>query len=326
MGYTRYVYNRINWVNRSDGLTTPLGKTNMNRMDEAIYQIAENLDVTYNEMAAGKFDEANAGKVIMGMPTWNPETGILTFRFYDGTQFSVDFNIEKIPVSFSMDSAGVITMTTSDGTKWTADIGDAMPDAAYEDSGRIVFTRTKNADGSYTVTADLKKGSVTDEFMKPNYLADIMVQASTAQASVQSAAEYADHAEYDAKLAQSYAIGSSGIREGENTDSAKYYNEQAQQAAELARDFYEKMPVSTEIFSGTVPRDESLNVSINSGVYEIYYSFGNIYIYGLLLVGYNATILSSSNGPLSVSKAGEGPTEFYSSGVDCSVKITTLIR
>lgn len=29
-------YSRINWVNKSEGLTTPLGKTNLNKMDKAI--------------------------------------------------------------------------------------------------------------------------------------------------------------------------------------------------------------------------------------------------------------------------------------------------
>lgn len=36
--------------------------------------------------------------------------------------------------------------------------------------------------------------------------------------------------EYDAKLAQSYAIGGSGVREGEETDNAKAYKEAAEQA------------------------------------------------------------------------------------------------
>ena len=37
-------------------------------------------------------------------------------------------------------------MTTSDGTQWTADIGDAVPDYTFTDSDRVVFIKTKNAD------------------------------------------------------------------------------------------------------------------------------------------------------------------------------------
>lgn len=239
--YTRYVYDRIFWKNKSESLDTPLGQSNLNHMDSAIYQIAENLDVVYNESSTGKFDISDAGKVIVGMPTWDPDTGILTFQFYDGTQFSVDFNIEKIPVSFSMDSAGVITMTTSDGTQWTADIGDVVPDYVFEDSERIVFSKTKNADGGNRISADIKKNSITDEYLQPNYLAELTAQASSAAASAQLSSDFADSAAYEAKLAQSYSIGGSGIREGEDTDNAKYYKEQSANSAESARNALEQM-------------------------------------------------------------------------------------
>lgn len=233
MGYTRYLYNRVLWKNKSESLETPLGKTNLNRMDEAIYMIAENMDVVYTELSAGKFDEANAGKVITGV-SWEEATGLFTMNFYDGTQFQIDFNIEKIPVSFSMDSAGVITMATSDGTQWTADIGELIPDYTFEDSDRIAFTRTKNEDGSYSVSADIRKNSITGEFMQPDYLADITAQASSAAASAKQASSSADAASYDAKMAQSYAVGTGDMRENEAVDNARAYQEQAQENAETA--------------------------------------------------------------------------------------------
>lgn len=228
MAYTNYAYTRINWQNKSDSLTTPLGKANLNRMDSAIYNIAENLNIVHEDFSAGKFDKSDAGKVIVGMPTWNPATGILAFRFYDGTTFQVDFNVEKIPVSFSMDSAGVITMTTSDGTEWTADIGDVVPDYVFEDSERIAFSRKKNTDGSYTVSADIRKGSITDEHLQPGYLASVTAQAGNAAASAKSASDSADNSAFDAKLAQSYTVGGSGVRQGEDDDNAKKYKEQCQ--------------------------------------------------------------------------------------------------
>ena len=234
MSYTKYVYTRVNWKNKSESLETPLGKTNLNRMDSAIYQIAENVDVVYNEMDAKKLDTSFAGKMLSATPTWDADTGILTFQFYDGTEFSVDFNIEKIPVSFSMDSSGLITMTTADGTQWTANIADMIPDYVFEDSGRIVFTKTNNKDGSYKITADIVKGSITGDYLEPNYLANVTTQASKAEASANSAGTYADNASYDAKLAQSYAVGGSGIRDGEDADNAKLYAKKAKEYADKA--------------------------------------------------------------------------------------------
>ena len=42
----------------------------------------------------------------------------------------------------------------------------------------------------------------------------------------------ASNASADATLSKSYAVGGTGTREGENTDNAKYYYEQAKTAVE----------------------------------------------------------------------------------------------
>ena len=285
MAYQKYVYNRINWENKSDSLATPLGKTNLNKMDSAIYNIAENLDVVQNDLGSGKLDKSDAGKMIVGMPAWNPNTGVLSFRFYDGTIFQVDFNVEKIPVSFSMDSAGVITMATSDGTQWTADIGDVVPDYAFVDSDTIAFQmgyewdasaysgvsdygygppenwgigenmgksyvdkatgimytcvfshgafsvverQLSRAGGNRSLCANIRKNSITGEHLRPDYLADITVKAGDAAASAKEASDFADDAAFDAQLAQSYAVGGSGVRQGEDADNAKKYKELCQ--------------------------------------------------------------------------------------------------
>lgn len=229
MSYTRYIYTEVHWKNKSESLETPLGKTRLNHMDSGIYNIAENLDIAYNELNAGKFEKADAKKVITEMPTYNEKTGVLTFKFYDGTQFSVDFNVEKIPVSFSMDSAGVITMKTSDGTEWTANIGDVIPTYTFTDTDTISITDTKNGDYSHTISATVKKGSIKGEHLQPDYLADVTSQATKADASASLAKQYEENAAYDAKLAQSYAVGQSGIRQGEDTDNAKKYKDDCQQ-------------------------------------------------------------------------------------------------
>ena len=231
MSYARYSYNRIYWENKSESLKTPLGKTNLNRMDEAIYNIAENLDIAYNAMQSQKLDISAANKMLRSTPVWDPDTGIFTLQFYDGTEFSIDFNVEKIPVSFSMDSAGVITMVTEDGTEWRADIGELIPDYSFEDSERVAFHKTKKGDGSYCVTADLIKGSITGEYLDPDYLADITAQASKAEASAASAAQSEADAGYDAKLAQSYSVGGSGVREGEDEDNSLYFKKLAESFA-----------------------------------------------------------------------------------------------
>lgn len=246
MAYTKVEYNPVNWKNKSEGLITPLDKRNLNNMDDTIKMLADSLDVAYNELDVKKLDAGDGYKIITEMPTWDEKTGILKFRFYDGTEFAVDFNVEKIPVSFSMDEKGTITMVTEDGTEWTADVGTLTPNYVYDESERIAVTTEKSEDGFTHVKLDLKKGSITDDFLANDYLSSIIAETLKAQAAASDAKGYADNAsqsasnaDYDAKLAQSYAVGESGVRDGEDTDNAKYYKGQASDAmadAESARD------------------------------------------------------------------------------------------
>lgn len=227
--YQKVDYLRINWENKSESLKTPIDKGNLNKMDKAIADLCANLDIAHTESEVKKLDKSSANKLISETPTWDPKTGILTFKFFDGTSFNVDFNVEKIPVSFSMDSNGVITMTTDDGTEWTADVSKLIQDYNFNNGLRISFAKTKKEDG-YDVSADLVKGSITEEYLEKNYLANIISNVNASNSNATNAATSATNAANDAKLAQSYAIGSSGIRDGEDTDNAKYYSQQASNA------------------------------------------------------------------------------------------------
>lgn len=244
MAYTKVEYNPVNWKNKSEGLITPLDKRNLNNMDGAIKTLADSLDVAYNELDTKKLSVDGSYKIISETPTWDEKTGILRFKFYDGTEFMVDFNVEKIPVSFSMNEKGVITMTTEDGTEWTADIGSLTPNYVYDDNERIAVTTSKAEDGSTHVNFDLKKGSITNDYLANDYLASIIAEtvkaqtaSSDAKKSADSASESASNAAYDAKLAQSYAIGGSEIRDGEDLDNAKYYANESKNQAKNATDY-----------------------------------------------------------------------------------------
>ena len=244
MAYTKVEYNPVNWKNKSEGLITPLDKRNLNNMDGAIKTLADSLDVAYNELDTKKLSVDGSYKILSETPTWDEKTGILRFKFYDGTEFMVDFNVEKIPVSFSMNEKGVITMTTEDGTEWTADIGSLTPNYVYDDNERIAVTTSKAEDGSTHVSFDLKKGSITNDYLANDYLASIIAEtvkaqtaSSDAKKSADSASESASNAAYDAKLAQSYAIGGSEIRDGEDLDNAKYYANESKNQAKNATDY-----------------------------------------------------------------------------------------
>lgn len=207
------VYTRINWEDYPSE-NTDLDAYNLNQMDSAI----DALDNRIISQDAIKVDKTTINDKIAGW-TMDETTGIITITKYNGEKVIFDLNIEKIPVGFSMSDDGIITMTTEDGTQFTADIGSMIPVLTFEDSATIAVSVTGTGKNK-TYSFSIKTGSVTDDMMQPNYLADIRVESANASA-------YAQSANAKSVLAESYAIGGTGTREGEDTDNAKYYMEQA---------------------------------------------------------------------------------------------------
>lgn len=209
------VYTRINWEDYPSE-NTDLDAYNLNQMDSAI----DALDNRIILQDALKVDKSAINGNIADW-TMDETTGIITITKYNGEKIIFDLNIEKIPVGFSMSDDGIITMTTEDGTQFKADIGSMIPVLTFEDSATIAVSVTGTGKNK-TYSFSIKTGSVTDAMLQPNYLADIRVESANASA-------YAQSANAKSVLAESYAIGGTGTREGEDTDNAKYYMEQAKQ-------------------------------------------------------------------------------------------------
>ncbi len=219
MAYTRVYAQRITWENEPS-INTPLNDVNLNKMDYALNQIDGTL-ATWDTTKANQNDLLQAVKTI----TYDDETGQFLFTWWNGTTLAVDLNIEKIPVSFSMDANGVITMTTDDGTTYTADVGSLIKTYTFNDSGRIDFTVTTDSSGNKTVTADIVDGSITGSKLETNYLANCQAAQSLAVAA-QGAAETA------AQGSEAWAVGTKNGTPVPSTDptyhnNAKYWAEQA---------------------------------------------------------------------------------------------------
>lgn len=209
------VYTRINWENYPSE-NTDLDAYNLNQMDSAIDAL-DNRIISHDAL---KVDKSAINGNIADW-TMDETTGVITITKYNGEKIIFDLNIEKIPVGFSMSDDGIITMTTEDGTQFTAYIGYMIPVLTFEDSATIAVS-VNGTGKNKTYSFSIKTGSVTDAMLQPNYLADIRVESANASA-------YAQSANAKSVLAESYAIGGTGTREGEDTDNAKYYMEQAKQ-------------------------------------------------------------------------------------------------
>lgn len=209
------VYTRINWEDYPSE-NTDIDEINLNKMDSAI----DALDNRIILQDALKVDKSSINGNIADW-TMDETTGVITITKYNGEKIIFDLNIEKIPVGFSMSDDGIITMTTEDGTQFKADIGSMIPVLTFEDSATIAVSVTGTGKNK-TYSFSIKTGSVTDAMLQPNYLADIRVESANASA-------YAQSANAKSVLAESYAVGGTGTREGEDVDNAKYYMEQAKQ-------------------------------------------------------------------------------------------------
>lgn len=209
-------YNRIVWENEPS-MQTPINEANLNRMDAALNEI-DNRVLDLDTLKAKQTDLLSALKSVL----YDETTGVFTFEWFNGAKKTVDLNVEKIPVDFSMSAAGVITMTNADGTTYTADISELIKTYSFNNSNAISFTEAVDQSGNKTITANIVKGSISEDYLRPDYLADIQRESAEAHA--------------DAIRSRSYAIGDTTTRPGEETDNAKYYKEQAEELAQYAKD------------------------------------------------------------------------------------------
>lgn len=214
------LYTRIVWENFPSEKTA-LNESNLNRMDLAI----DSIDNRLVDMDAVKVNKEVANSLVQSW-SMDESTGIITITHLDGSKDMFDLNIEKIPVNFELSDNGILTMTTDDGTQYTANIGAMIPVLTFEDSEEIAVSVTGTGVNK-TYSFSIKAGSVTEDKLQPNFLADVKTEAAKAQASQSAAAQSASDASSSATLAESYTHGGTGAREGEETDNAKYYMEQA---------------------------------------------------------------------------------------------------
>ena len=192
------LYTRIEWENFPSEKTA-LNESNLNRMDLAL----DNLDNRVIEMDATKVNREVANNLVK---TWSidKETGIITVEHLDGSKDIFDLNIEKIPVDFKLSEDGILTMTTDDGTPYTANIGAMIPVLTFEDSDEIVVS-VSGSGVNKTYSFSIKAGSVTEDKLQPNFLADIKAETAKAQSYKESAAGYASDAATSAQTASKKA-------------------------------------------------------------------------------------------------------------------------
>ena len=209
-------YIRINWENYPSD-ATPINKVNLNRLDSAT-DILDDRVITLDTTKATKTEVAT----LVSDVTFEESTGIITITKKNGSKVTLDTQMEKIAVNFDYDpTTEQIMLTLIDGTKQYIDLSALITQYEFLDTDTVAFTI--GTDGK--VSAVVKEGSIEEKHLEPNYLAKIKGEAAKAETSRADAAASATKAE-------SYAVGGTGSREGEDSDNAKYYYQQAKDVSE----------------------------------------------------------------------------------------------
>lgn len=232
-------YGRINWENYPSD-ETPLNESNLNKIDVATDEI-DNRVITLDTTKATKEEVSTLVQDV----AFEEKTGIITIVKKNGSKITIDTQLEKIAVNFSYNAeTQQIILTLIDGTKQYIDLAALITQYEFLDSDTVAFS----IDSAGKVSAIVKEASIQEKHLQPNYLADIKVEVAKAQASQSAAAKSESNAKASetsaatsesnaaasATKSQSYAVGGTNSRTGEDTDNAKYYSQQSAQSQSAA--------------------------------------------------------------------------------------------
>ena len=176
------IYSRINWKNFPSE-DTAVNESNLNKMDLGL----DNLDNRVIEMNSTKVSVEQANQLVKEI-RYDESTGKIEVEKMNGSIAVIDTKLEKLAVNFSYDSTNQkLVIILDDGTKQYVDLSELITEYEFQD-GEIVYFTVK--DGK--VYADIKDGSISEEKLRPNFLADIKVQVSTSEQYVGQAKSYRD--------------------------------------------------------------------------------------------------------------------------------------
>jgi len=234
-------YTRIHWEN-SPSTKTALGAMNLNRTDYAIDEIDNRVMRHDNEKA----DKTEILNLVNGW-TMDEQTGIITVTKVNGERLIFDLNIEKIPVNFELSPEGILTMTTADGTRFTANIGAMIPMLEFESTDTIAVSVTGEGVNK-TYSFFVKDGSITEDKLQPNFLADVTVQAENASAAATAAADSARAAkDSETNAARSAADAAASALAAQESKVAAAESEAAAKRSEEASEVSQQAAAASEV-------------------------------------------------------------------------------
>lgn len=211
MAYQK-IYSREHWEN------FPSEKTAINR--DRLNNIEGGIDAIDDRVCAldtTKVDLTKANELVKEI-LWDESNGTLTVVKMNGSRAVIDTKLEKLAVNFKYNpQTQQLVITLDDGTVQNVDLSALITEYEFLDSDTIAFEIT---DGK--VKAIVKNGSITEDMLQPNFLADVKVEAEKAKSSATAADASEKESTAQANLSKEYA------------DKAKEYIDNIDKKAQLA--------------------------------------------------------------------------------------------
>ncbi len=255
-------YNRTWWHDEPSD-ESPIDEDNLNNIEAGVDEVDNRILV----LDTTKFDKTEAQSLVKKI-TFDRKTGVFRITYYNGTFELIDTMLEKLMVNFAYDyQTQQLVITLDDGTKQYVDLSALITQYEFLGSDTIVFI--VQPDGK--ITAEIKNGSIGEQHLRPDYLADIRVESAKAAASAEAAknsekkskeSEQAAKASEEKSKESEQAAASSEQKSKESEQAAAssasvsaYMSASASNSADLSKE-YSDMARSYAVGSGGEVRQE----------------------------------------------------------------------
>ena len=185
MAYQK-IYSREYWENFPSEKTA-INKNRLNNIEGGIDAIDDRvcaLDTT-------KVDLTKANELVEEI-LWDESNGTLTVVKMNGSRAVIDTKLEKLAVNFSFDEANQrLVIVLDDGTKQYVDLSAFVTPFEFKDGDVIYF----DVVGGNLVSAGIKDGTISEEKLRPNFLADIKIKVGEAEQYRDQTRQFRDETE-----------------------------------------------------------------------------------------------------------------------------------
>ena len=185
MAYQK-IYSREHWENFPSEKTA-INRNRLNNIESGIDAIDDRvcaLDTT-------KVDLTKANELVKEI-LWDESNGTLTVVKMNGSRAVIDTKLEKLAVNFSFDEANQrLVIILDDGTKQYVDLSAFVTPFEFKDGDVIYFEVV----GGNLVSAGIKDGTISEEKLRPNFLADIKIKVGEAEQYRDQTRQFRDETE-----------------------------------------------------------------------------------------------------------------------------------